>query len=88
MIIKSITTVRVSGAANGNWCIRARLTDERELFYGIGDGLMLDQASAVLVNIPFRAGQDESVLSTTFGTGFGSTTYDFQPLPAGCKVIR
>ena len=87
--IKSITTVRVNGTANGSWSIRVRLTDGRELFYGLTTGLCLDQATTVMTHMPFAAGDDESILLTTFGTGFKDErrTYEFAELPAGSRVI-
>lgn len=49
--IKSLTTVRLSGAGNnGNWAARARFQDGSELFLGHGTGYTMHQAQAAIDN--------------------------------------
>ena len=49
--IKSITTVRATGAGNnGNWVIRARLSAGVPVYAGIGSGYNLAQAQSLASN--------------------------------------
>ena len=47
--IKSLTTVRLTGAGNnGNWAVRARLRNGQPLYLGHGANYTLHQAQAVM----------------------------------------
>jgi hypothetical protein len=78
--IKSITTMRATGAGNnGNWVARMKMSDGTELFGGLNAGYTSNQASLFAQNNktntaaidPFTRIEDD---------------LPYQPLPAGVTV--